>query len=99
MIFTVIWTPRAEETFNKNIEYLEQDWDNQVLQAFFNRVDEVVDTMAQDPQLFPLHKSSKVIRRCVVTEHITLYYKLKNDFTIDLLTFWNVYQNPKKLKL
>ncbi|MEF9987433.1 MAG: hypothetical protein RR735_09985, partial [Bacteroidales bacterium] len=34
-----------------------------------------------------------------VTKQITLYYKVLKDNEIELLRFWNTYQNPEKLKL
>lgn len=99
MRFKVIWQHEAEETFNKIINYLQQNWNDQVINNFINRVDEVIEIIQNDPTLFPLHRSSKVVHKCIVTEHITLYYKVINSSAIDLLTFWNVSQDPKKLKL
>jgi len=99
MIYTIIWTPRAQLTFNANIEYLNNEWDQAVMNDFLDRVREIISTIQSTPLLFPIYKSQKSVRRCVVTEQITLYYRVVNESTIDLITFWNVYKNPKRLKL
>lgn len=85
MIYAIIWTPRAQVTFNANIEYLNNEWDQAVLNDFFDRVDEVIATIRLTPLLFPIYKIRGEIRRCVVTEQISLYYRIVNESTIDLL--------------
>jgi len=99
MSYTIIWTKEAERTFDKNIEYLQQDWNQAVIIDFIDRVAEVLDSIRLNTLLFPLHKSSDSTRRCVVTEQVILFYKQINSTTIELQIFWNVYQNPKRLKL
>ena len=98
MSFEVVWTQKAKDTFNNNLDYLYEDWDNKVVNDFIDRVDEVVALIESSPKLFPVHKSRKHIHKCVVTPQITLYYKIVNNKSIELQAFWNVYQNPKKLK-
>lgn len=99
MSFKVIWSAEAKESYNRNLEYLDRDWNRQVIRDFVNRVNEAIDKIADNPDLFPVHKAGPAIHKCVVTEQITLYYKQSNNSIIILVTFWNVYQNPKKLKL
>ena len=59
----------------------------------------MLDIIALNPKTFPTHNSNLDIYRCIVVSQITLYYRIVNDDRIDLLTFWNNYQNPDKLKL
>ena len=99
MSFVVNWTFESERTFNDNISYLIEKWDTAVLNDFFNEVDNTIAHISNNPYLFPAYKTSETIRKCVLTKQITVYYKIVDDRTIDLLTFWNSYQNPKKLKL
>ena len=99
MSYNISWSTEAEETFNKNIEYLQQHWSKHVVENFFQRTLDVIDIISSEPLLFPLHKTKGNIHRCVVTEQISLYYKIVDRSNIELQTFWNVYQNPKKLKL
>ncbi|MBL7875434.1 MAG: type II toxin-antitoxin system RelE/ParE family toxin [Cyclobacteriaceae bacterium] len=46
----VIWTPEAAETFKLNIDYLQIEWEDQVALNFFDRVDEVVETIKSNPE-------------------------------------------------
>ena len=98
MSYNLNWTTRAEESFELNIEYLEIEWSNSVLNKFLDRVDEVLEKISDKPYLYPLHNSSKDIRRCIINGRIILYFRIIDDTTIDLITFWNTWQNPDKLE-
>lgn len=90
-MIAINWTPEAERTFLQNLEYLTYRWNN--------KVDDSLQVIASNPKAFPPHNSTLNIHKCVVVPQITLYYRIVNDHTIDLLTFWNNYQSPDKLKL
>ena len=91
------WTIESEKTFNQNLEYLAKEWDNVVLNDFLDRVEEVLEKVRSNPNLYPIHSPETGIHKCVIHERIVLYYKIVDDEVIDLLTFWNTYQNPEKL--
>jgi plasmid stabilization system protein ParE len=95
----VNWTPEAEITFSQNLEYLASRWDNRVVTNFINKVDDALQVIASNPEAFPVHNPTLHIHKCVVISQITVYYRIVNADVIDLLTFWNNYQNPEKLKL
>lgn len=99
MSFIIKWSDKAKTSFNENIDYLREDWNEQVLIDFLDRVDEVLNKIEYDPLLYPLYKHIQNIHKCVVSGQITLYYQISDEKNIDLIVFWNVYQNPKKLKL
>jgi plasmid stabilization system protein ParE len=94
----VIWTPEAAETFKLNIDYLQVEWEDQVALNFLDRVDEVVETIKSNPEIYPSINKKDNIRRCVIVKQISLYYKIVSNKQIDLLTFWNSYQNPERIK-
>ena len=98
MSYSLKWMPRGEATFNQNIEYLEKEWNERVLRQFLNRVGTVLEIIRENPFLYPLHNPSKKIRKCVIHGRIILYYRTKGN-TVEILRFWNTYQNPDKLKL
>jgi plasmid stabilization system protein ParE len=95
----VIWTPEASETFNSNVDYLLTEWGDQVTSDFLDRVDEVIGSIKSGPEIYPLVNKNDQIHRCVVVKQITLYYQVISSERIDLLTFWNNFQNPESLKL
>jgi len=98
-MIAVNWTPEAERTFSQNLEYLAYRWGDKVVIDFISKVDDALEVIASNPEAFPLYNSTPNIRKCVVTPQITVYYLIVNKGTIDLLTFWNNYQNPDSLKL
>jgi plasmid stabilization system protein ParE len=99
MSFRLNWTPESEKTFSHNIEYLAKEWDNAVLNNFLDRVEEVLEKNKLNPNLFPVYIAYENVHRCVIHERIILFYRIVDDKAVDLLTFWNTYQNPDSLKL
>ncbi|HVW14617.1 MAG TPA: type II toxin-antitoxin system RelE/ParE family toxin [Mucilaginibacter sp.] len=98
-MITINWTPEAERTFSQNLEYLAYRWNNKVVVNFIDKVDDALDAISLNPEAFPFHNTTLNIHKCIVVPQITMYYRILNDQAIDLLTFWNNYQNPEKLKL
>ena len=95
---TVIWMPEAIETFAQNISYLKEEWNEDVVANFLDKTDETISYIKANPWLYPLINKKKKIHKCLVVRQVSLYYKI-SESSIDLITFWNNYQNPKKLKL
>ena len=98
MSYTLRWTRESRTTFDQNIEYLSEEWDHLVINNFLDRVEEVLEQIKSHPELYPLHRSKERVYRCVVHKRIILYFKIVDEAHIDLLTFWNTYQDPDKLK-
>lgn len=99
MSVQINWTLESQRTFNENLEYLSREWDMSVINDFLDRVEEALGHVRVNPKLYPLHRPEENIHRCVIHERIVLYYRLVNDQTIDLLTFWNTAQDPDRLKI
>ena len=51
MALTIRWTKRAEKKFDKIIEYLLIEWNEQVTEAFVKKVYEFIDTLADFPEI------------------------------------------------
>ncbi len=98
MSFPVIWLPEAEVSFNQNLDYLGHEWPAKVKTDFINRVDKVIRLASANPNLYPVYRMKDQVRKCVVHPRITMYFKVRNG-TLYLITFWNTYRDPKKLKL
>jgi hypothetical protein len=98
MNYKVFWSQEAEETFKQNILYLEYEWTEAVIENFINRTEDSINTIRANPLLFPKINKKKNIHKCLVVKQVSLYYVIEGN-SINLLTFWNNYQNPKKLKI
>ena len=99
MSLKINWTSESLKTFNENLEYLSKEWNNVVMNGFLDRVEEVLETISSNPRLYLLHRPSENIHRCVIHERIILYYRIVDEESIDLLTFWNTSKDPNKLEI
>ena len=93
----VVWSSEASYTFEQNIIYLQTEWNESVIDSFITRTEQAIELISKNPLLFPVLNKKKAIHRCVIVKQITLYYHVADNYVL-LLTFWNNYQNPKKLK-
>ena len=98
MSWKVFWTTEAEDTFTDNVFYLEREWNQTVIENFIRKTEEIIATISLNPKVFPLVNKRKTIHKSLVVKQISLYYRVVEN-RIELITFWNNYQNPKKLKL
>jgi plasmid stabilization system protein ParE len=92
------WTPRAISEFQKAVDYLEIEWGDTVRKAYIARIEFVIELIKKFPTLYPTTSSRPGVRRCVITKHNSLYYRIADDY-IEILTFYDNRSNPKKSKL
>jgi hypothetical protein len=98
MSYSINWTLESQQTFDQNLEYLTGQWSNAVINEFLDRIDEVLQTITNNPYLFSIHKRSPEVRKCVINQRMILYFTIVDEYNIDLLSFWNTNQDPTKLK-
>jgi hypothetical protein len=94
----IIWTTIAKNDYWKNIEYLENEWTLQDVYNFMDKTDDLIQLLMKQNLIFK-PSNYKDVFQVPVTKQITLYYKVLEDNEIELLRFWNMYQNPEKFKL
>lgn len=94
----IIWSPLSEQDFSNILEYLKFNWGSLVVNKYINRIDNLLSQIKLNPKQYPLINKRKKIRRCVVTKHNSMYYRISKD-SIDLLRIYSNYQNPQKIKL
>ncbi|MBG6111501.1 hypothetical protein IWX84_002387 [Flavobacterium sp. CG_9.10] len=94
---TVIWTEQAKLDYWENIDYLQYRWGLNVTLNFMNKVDEVIAILEIGNTAFrpTVYKDTHEVP---IVKQISLIYKTDNK-NLNLLRFWNNYQDPKKLKL
>ena len=93
----IIWSELAKEDYWNNIDYLLNRWTTKEATHFINQVDDYLKIIAHKPKTFSPTKY-KNIHAVPVVSQITLYYRVKAN-NIELVRFWNNYQDPKKVKL
>ena len=95
MAIKIIWTNKAEKTFDDIIEYLQNQWSEKSAIKFVRKANEIINSISLNPYTF--QKSNKEnIRRAVIMKHTSLYYEIIES-KIYLLIFWDNRQNPQKI--
>jgi len=97
MNYPIIWSPESKTTFEKIIQYLEENWSQKEIRSFIDRVDEVLHLISKHPKPFVYLQKYKAYR-CVVVKQVSFFYRIKEN-QIELLTFWGNRMALEKLKL
>jgi plasmid stabilization system protein ParE len=93
----VIWSPDSENDIKAILDYLEKKWNNTIIVKFLNKVDDTINLILEDPQIFPVINEELQIRKSVITKQITLYYRELVD-KIEIVRIFDTRQDPKKLE-
>jgi hypothetical protein len=96
-MITIFWSEPAKTDYWNNIEYLEREWTLTEVYNFMDKVDELIDLLTKKNLTFKptVYKNTFQVP---VLKQITLYYRFENN-TIELLRFWNNYQDFKKFSV
>ncbi|MBS1979022.1 MAG: type II toxin-antitoxin system RelE/ParE family toxin [Bacteroidetes bacterium] len=69
----IVWTRRANNKFNKIIDYLEQEWGPNVTQNFVRKTYDIIDLISDQPELGTLENHERKIRGFLLTKHNRLF--------------------------
>jgi len=95
---SIMWSTRAEQDFDQQINYLIEYWRVETAEAFIDQVMSILDAIAASPWKYPAWEEDESVRRCVVNRHITLYYQVQEE-QIVLLTFFPTRRDPDELDI
>jgi plasmid stabilization system protein ParE len=93
----VVWTKRANDKFNKIIEFLEQEWGSNVTRNFVRRAYDIIDLISDQPELGTLENQERKIRGFLLTKHNRLFYRV-TDKEIILLNFFDTRSGSKRTR-
>jgi hypothetical protein len=96
-MLTVSWSELAKLDYWNNIEYLEREWTLKEVYNFVDKVDELIDLLSNENVSFKSTNYRNTFQ-VPVLKQITLYYRFEAN-TIQLLRFWNNYQDLENFKL
>jgi plasmid stabilization system protein ParE len=92
----VVITPRAQVEIENVFEYLELKWNEKVKKKFSNKINVIVNLIAENPELFPISNVNKKIRKAVISKQSSLYYHFNSKHII-VLSVFDTRQNPTKI--
>ncbi|MEM6767424.1 MAG: type II toxin-antitoxin system RelE/ParE family toxin [Bacteroidota bacterium] len=96
MAISIIWSPKAEETFDGITDDLLESWSEKVVRRFVQETFETIDRVAIFPHSSPSFKSDPNIRRAIVNKHVSLIYRVQEE-KIELITFWSNRQDLENM--
>ena len=98
MAIQIVWSDEAQNAYNENINYLQQEWSDKEVANFVADTWRVLKRIEIFPESYPVSATNKKYRKARLNKYIVLFYDYrKTARTIQLITFWNTKQNPSKL--
>lgn len=94
----VVWSPLGLDDYEQNVAYLLEEWTVREAENFIDKVQKTIGLISLRPTMYPrLDNVGIEVRKAVITSQISMLYTF-DDTNITLLSFWNNYQNPDRLK-
>ncbi len=94
----VHWNKLARTDYYQNIDSLLGKWSEIEAQEFIDEDDEIEFILKQGKVEFQ-GTDVKDFKRCAICKQISLFNKVIDKHNVELLRFWNNYQDPESLKL
>jgi len=92
----IVWTKKADSSFNGIIDYLLDRWTVEIAASFFDLVEHTIQLIKKNPEMFKVSEYDRQSREAFITKHTTMFYRvLKN--TIEIEYFWGNFDNPEKI--
>ncbi len=94
----IIWSPSSEKDFEDILDYLSRKWSKNVAYQFIIKTEILLNQIANNPKQFPIINKQLNVRKCVLTKHNSLYYKITTNH-IEIIRIYDTRQNPNDLIL
>ncbi|HAL81491.1 MAG TPA: hypothetical protein DCO83_04025 [Mucilaginibacter sp.] len=98
MVNVLKWTDRAIEEYDKLLDYLYEEWSEEIAKRVIVEINHTVSRIQSSPEQFPVFLKKKQVRRCVASPQTSIFFKIKKDY-IEISSVFDNRQNPKKRKL
>ena len=95
MALEIKWSKKADQKFDKILEYLILNWGENVTKNFVKKVYDFLDILAEYPEIRSIENKEKGIRGFTIVKQVNIFYRIK-DQNIILLDFFDKRQDPKK---
>lgn len=96
--YKIFWTDYALQELEQTIIYLEENWTEKELQNLASKIEETLELLSQNPNLFQRSEIKKNVRRAVVLTHNTLYYRINGDI-VEVISFFSKPSKSKEKKI
>lgn len=93
----VVWTRKAERSFNNILVYLLEMWNLDIANSFVDNVDHTVELITKNPEMFKVSEYDQFSRAAFITKHTTMFYRVLGE-TLEIEYFWGNFDNPEKIE-
>ena len=98
MEYKIVWTIRAASDVEQTLNYLNEEWTERIAFEYYEQLLSITNLIKSFPYSFPFFLSEKKIRRCPVTKHNMIYFRIEEN-EIYVLTVFDTRRNPDSLDL
>jgi len=92
----IVWTPQGLNSLDKTTNFIEKQWNEEVADAFLDRLDERIEQLKLNPQIGPTYKQTNY-RKLIIHPLVTLFYELETNY-IRLVLVWANKQDSDELQ-
>lgn len=92
----IAWSPTAIKSFQRVIDYLEQEWTQREVFRFVSKTEITIKLIASNQVKFR-SSGRENVHEVLVTKHNLLIYRIDKN-RVQLLRFYDTRQNPRKKK-
>ncbi|NPD46018.1 MULTISPECIES: type II toxin-antitoxin system RelE/ParE family toxin [unclassified Lentimicrobium] len=82
----IIWSPVAEDSYLKTIEYILAKWSLREAEKFESKVNHLLNKLMVHQKLCPESISFNGLRKCVISSQTSLIYRVHKN-SIELIAF------------
>ena len=95
----ILWTHTAKTSFNKIIEYLQNEWTEKEVGKFVNQTVDLLSNLKRYPEMCRPSTKRKNVRIGIINKHshIIYHYQARKKIIVVLL-FWHPKRNPANFK-
>lgn len=95
MRYKIFWTIRAREKLKGIYNFIVKIWNYKIADEFINKLNYRLIILSYFPNIGQKSKKKKNVRRYIISEQISVFYKI-DDNRIIILTLFDNRQNPDK---
>ncbi len=92
----VIWTRKADASFNGVVNYLLDVWSVEIATKFVDVVDQTIELIVHNPELFKVTQYVTISREAFTAKHTAMFYRIL-DSSIEIEYFWGNFDGPKRI--
>jgi hypothetical protein len=92
MVYEVVYTPQFENDFMKLMDFLIENWSEDIAKQFGNKLDNLIKTLSKMPFIGKKSLQNPLVRGITVTDKNILYYTIMDEQII-LISLVDTRQN------